>query len=171
MRAKSVILIGMMGCGKTTVSGLLAEVLGLARVDTDALIEAREGRAISRIFAQDGEAYFRARELEVCRELAGREGLVVACGGGLPLQAACMDALRPSGVVFWLDRDPAETYDALDTSGRPLAQGGREAFLARYAQREPVYRASADYRVERPASPDAAAQEIIRILRTREHWT
>lgn len=164
---KNIILIGMMGCGKTTVGQLLSHALRREQVDTDALIEAREGRAISEIFAADGEAYFRDRELKISEELAQRENLIISCGGGLPLRPDCIGSLKSSGVVFWLDRDPGETYDGLDTSGRPLARQGRDAFLERYAQREPIYRACADH-VIRAKSPDEAAQTIIAILNEGE---
>ena len=66
---KNIILIGMMGCGKTTVGKLLSQRFGRPLADTDALIEARQGRSIPDIFAQDGEERFRALELELCREL------------------------------------------------------------------------------------------------------
>ena len=103
---RNIVLIGMMGCGKTTVGGLLAQRLGREPADTDALIERRQGRSIPDIFAQDGEPAFRAMELELCRELSRRRGLVIACGGGLPLQAEAIAALKENGLVFWLDRDP-----------------------------------------------------------------
>ena len=160
---KNIVLIGMMGCGKTTVGRLLARRMGRELADTDALIEQRERRSISDIFAREGEAYFRALELELCRELSGREGLVIACGGGLPTQDEAIAALKGNGLVFWLDRDPGETYDGLDVSGRPLAQGGREAFLARYQQRTPVYRRWADHTV-RAKSPQIAAALIDAII-------
>ena len=67
---KNIVLIGMMGCGKTTVGRLLARRLGLELIDTDALIEERQGRSIPEIFASDGEAGFRALELALCRELS-----------------------------------------------------------------------------------------------------
>ena len=160
---KNIILIGMMGCGKTTVGGLLASRLGRELIDTDALIEAREGRSIPDIFAQNGEAYFRALELSVSKELSRREDLVIACGGGLPLQAGAIAALKENGVVFWLDRDPGETFDSLDTAGRPLAQAGRTDFLARYEARRPVYGAAADYLILNPESPDYAARLVTTI--------
>lgn len=97
---KNIILIGMMGCGKTTVGRLLAQALGRELVDTDEAIERREGRSISDIFAQEGEPYFRDLEAALCQELAQRDGLAVACGGGLPLRDACMEGLAPGGVVF-----------------------------------------------------------------------
>lgn len=162
---KNIILIGMMGCGKTTVGALLSRRLGLEPADTDALIEQREGRSIPDIFSRDGEAYFRALELALCRELSRRQGLVIACGGGLPTQEAAIAALRETGLVFWLDRDPGQTYDGLDVSGRPLAQGGREDFLARYALRAPIYRRWADYVIPCGDGPQGAAERVSTIYR------
>ena len=158
--SKNIVLIGMMGCGKTTVGRLLARRLGLELVDTDALIAERQGRSISDIFAQDGEAYFRALELALCRELSEQDSLVIACGGGLPLQDKAIDPLKENGMVFWLDRDPRETYDALDVSGRPLAQAGREDFVRRYQDRAPVYRRWADYIIPCGDGPQEAARLI-----------
>ena len=162
---KNIILIGMMGCGKTTVGHLLSQPLGRELVDTDALIEQRQGRSIPDIFSRDGEAYFRALELALCRELSGRQGLVIACGGGLPLQDEAMTALKENGLVFWLDRDPGETYDGLDVSGRPLAQRGREDFLQRYEQRSPIYRRWADYIIPCGDGPQGAAERVSTIYR------
>lgn len=157
---KNIVLIGMMGCGKTTVGRLLARRLGRELVDTDALIEERQGRAIPDIFAADGEPYFRVLELELCRELGGQNGLVIACGGGLPLQDGAIASLKENGVVFWLDRDPGDTYDALDMSGRPLAQAGREDFIRRYQDRAPVYRRWADYIIPCTGGPSEAERLI-----------
>ena len=165
---KNIVLIGMMGCGKTTVGNLLAQALGRELVDTDALIEEREGRTISEIFATDGEGYFRDQELGVSEELALRRDLIISCGGGLPMKPDCIGSLKYSGTVFWLDRDPGETYDSLDTSGRPLAQNGREDFLKRYAQRAPIYSQWAHYVISNTPSADAAAREIISILQSEE---
>lgn len=162
---KNIVLIGMMGCGKTTVGRLLAQPLGLELVDTDAIIEQRAGRSIPDLFSRDGEAHFRALELALCRELSRRQGLVIACGGGLPTQEAAMAALKETGLVFWLDRDPGETYDGLDVSGRPLAQGGREDFLQRYERRAPIYRRWADYVIPCGDGPQGAAERVSTIYR------
>lgn len=165
---KNIILIGMMGCGKTTVGRLLASQLGRPLIDTDALIEAREGRSISDIFAADGESHFRDLELAVCQELSQTDGQIVACGGGLPLRSGCIGALKQNGLVFWLNRDPGETYDGLDTSGRPLAQAGRAAFLERFRQRAPIYRQWADYVISGVKAPEQAASAISAILQSEE---
>lgn len=158
---KNIVLIGMMGCGKSTVGALLARTLGRELADTDAFIERRQGRSIPEIFAREGEESFRALEQAAAEELARRRGLVIACGGGLPLREGAMAPLKGSGFVVWLRRDPAETYDGLDPAGRPLAQQGREAFLERFARREPVYRRWADLIVEEFSSPEATLHAVL----------
>lgn len=157
----NIVLIGMMGCGKTTCGRLLAQRLGRELVDTDALIVHREGRSIADIFATDGEHHFRALEESAARELAERDGLVIACGGGLPLRPEAMGPLKASGRVVFLCRDPGQTYDTVPMDARPLGQGGREAFLARFRDREPVYRGYADLVVTDFSSPEATVQAIL----------
>lgn len=165
MDERNIVLIGMMASGKTTVGGLLAAALGRPLVDTDALIEEKEARTIPAIFAADGEDYFRDRERETAEDLAHKAGLVIACGGGLPLRPDAMAPLKETGVVFWLCRDPGETYDSGVLGDRPLAQDGRAAFLDRFAQREPVYREWADHIITDLASPEAGLNAILEVLR------
>lgn len=165
---KNIVLIGMMGCGKTTIGRHLAQSLGRTLADTDALIEARAGMSVADIFARKGEDFFRDEELGISEELSRAQDLVIACGGGLPLRPDCIGSLKYSGVVFWLDRDPGETYGTLDISGRPLAQEGREAFLARYAQRAPIYNSWADHIIRGAGSAEAAAGMILDILKREE---
>ena len=157
---QNIVLIGMMGCGKTTVGRLLSQRFRRPLTDTDALIEARQSRSIPDMFALHGEAHFRALELALCRELGPQHNLIVACGGGLPLQDAAIAALKENGLIFWLDRDPGETYDALDVSGRPLAQAGRDAFIQRYQDRAPIYRRWADHLIPCADGPQAAERLI-----------
>lgn len=161
---KNIVLTGMMGSGKSTCARLLGEVLGRPVVDTDALVEQKAGMAIAEIFRQFGEAYMRKLETEVCRELGDQEGLIIATGGGLPLREENRNYLRENGIVIFLNRDPGEIYDSMDTSGRPLAQQGKEAFLDRFSQREPVYRAFAHVVVEEFSSPKITVQTILEKL-------
>ena len=162
---RNLVLIGMMGCGKTTLGTMLARQLGWTLVDTDVLIVQREGRSISEIFATDGEDYFRDQELGVSEELALGSNLVISCGGGLPLRPDCIGSLKYSGTVIWLRRDPGETYDTMDTSNRPLAQQGRQDFLDRFAAREPIYRACADIIIDDFTSPEVTLNKILEALK------
>lgn len=161
----NVVLIGMMGCGKTTVGGLLARELGFTFVDTDQYIEAALGRSIPDIFAKEGEAFFRDQELGAAEELARRKGLVIACGGGLPTRADSIASLKYSGTVIFLRRDPGEIYDNVSMGGRPLGQQGREAFLERYARREPIYLEWADHVADVQPAPEETVQRILEVLK------
>ena len=158
---KNIVLIGMMGAGKSTVGQLLAGRLKKTLVDTDKLIEAREGLTVEEIFATQGEDYFRSLEVGVAQGLSLRSGLIIACGGGLPLRDDAMAPLKSSGTVVFLCRDPGETFDTVPMDARPLAQEGREAFLARFRDREPVYRFWADQIVTDFSSPEATVNAIL----------
>lgn len=159
---KNIVLIGMMGCGKTTVGELLSARMKKTLVDTDALIERQTGMTIPEIFREQGEDYFRSLEMGVAQALSLREDLIIACGGGLPTQDTAMAALKETGTVVWLDRDPGDIYDNEDMSGRPLAQEGREAFLARAQERRPIYEKWADVTVTDFTSPVSTAAYIFR---------
>jgi len=118
---QNIILTGFMGTGKTTVGKLLAEWLQRPFIDTDALIVERDGRSIADIFAQDGEAAFRAWERTVALELAQRQGLVIATGGRLMLDEANAAALSASGQVFCLTAVPQTILARVqDDTKRPL---------------------------------------------------
>ena len=158
---KNIVLIGMMGCGKTTCANLLHEKLGRDVVDTDALIVEREGRSINEIFAAEGEPYFRDLETAVARELSEPRGLIIATGGGLPLREENVVALRQGGVVFWLKRDPASTFASESMDGRPLAQDGQDAFVARFCQRAPIYQTAADFVIEDFSTPEHTVDAIL----------
>ena len=158
---RTVFLIGMMGCGKSTCARLLGERLGVPVLDTDEEIERRAGMAVSEIFKTRGEAAFRHMETELLRSLAEQDNLIVACGGGLPLREENRAMLRNGGTVVFLNRDPETIYETADMSGRPLGQEGREAFLERFCSREPLYRMAADVVVENFDTPEETVEEIL----------
>ena len=125
----NVVLTGFMGTGKTAVGREVARRLGRRFVDMDAEIEARAGKSIPRIFADDGEAAFREMEATLCQELSAQEGLVIASGGGTLLDAANRASLLGSGMVVCLTCDVDEILWRLDGgpgSGRSLASPPRQ---------------------------------------------
>ena len=145
---RHLVLVGMMGSGKTTVGRALAARLGRPLLDSDALIEAREGRTVRDIFGTDGEDAFRAIETEVLvQSLASPEPAVIAAAGGVVLRAENRDALRVSGArVVWLRADPSVLVERV-TGGphRPLLDNDPAGVLQRmYTEREGLYREVAD---------------------------
>lgn len=145
---RRIVLVGMMGSGKTTVGRVLASRLRCDLLDTDAVVEAREGRTVRDIFAADGEEAFREIESEVLGELLSRPGAsVIAAAGGVVLRQQNRDALRSSGArVVWLSADPGMLADRVKGGAhRPLLDGDPEGTLRRmYEQREALYREVAD---------------------------
>ncbi len=102
LNAENVVLVGPMGSGKSAVGRLLADRLGLALVDSDAEIEARTGVDIPYIFEREGEAGFRAREVDIIDEITQREGVLLATGGGAVLDPRNRQRLRERGCVVYL---------------------------------------------------------------------
>ena len=135
---QNVVLIGMPGCGKSTVGAVLAQKLGKTFVDADAEIERRTGKAIPDIFAQEGEEAFRRYEADVIADLTRQNRQVIACGGGVVKTPQNLHALRQNGPVLWVQRP----IEKLATSGRPLSKGG-EALRRMEHERLPLYRAAA----------------------------
>lgn len=156
-----IFLIGMMGVGKTTVGRLLAERLGVAYCDSDAQVVANTGMTVPEIFAQHGEAAFRAEESKALRDAAAGGDAVVAVAGGAVLDPENRKLLRSSGTVVWL-RARVETMASRvgQGAGRPLlAEEEPAAVLARlYPQREPLYAELADVVVD---VDDATPQQIV----------
>ena len=158
---KNIILIGMMGCGKTTAGHMLAQQLGRPFVDCDELMEGTTGRTISQIFAQDGERGFRSLESQVLEQLSSQEGLVIATGGGAVLSRKNVISLRRNGILVFLDRPIDEICASLDTEGRPLAQEGHHAFVERHHHRLPLYLSAADVIIQDFSTPEATVAEIL----------
>ena len=138
----SIVLIGMPGCGKTTVGRTLAGKLGRTFVDLDEEIVRRAGTSIPEIFAREGEAGFRERESALVREFGERTGLVVSTGGGVVTRRENYIPLKQNGLLLHLRRDPA----ALPTDGRPLSQATAPEELWR--RRAPLYAAFADGEID-----------------------
>ena len=157
---QNVVLIGMPGCGKSTVASRIAERLGKTAVDTDKEIERVAQASIPTIFETEGEAAFREREAAVIRDIGKRSGLVIATGGGAVLRAENRAALRQNGVVIFLERE----LDDLATDGRPLSRD-RAALERMYAERLPLYREVADVSIRVSGTPDDTCRLVEEVLK------
>ena len=151
---ENIILIGMPGCGKSTVGKALAELCGKKFADADALIEKMAGKSIPRIFAEDGEDVFREQETKALAELGKQSGLVIATGGGCVTKARNYPLLHQNGTCVWLQRTVAQ----LPTDGRPLSQG--KDLSEMYRVRQPLYRQFADITTENSGKAEDAAAAI-----------
>jgi shikimate kinase len=166
-----VLLVGMMGAGKSTVGRIVADRMRRPFRDSDADVERRTGQSVPEIFAARGERAFRAEErAALCAALASGVPSVIAVAGGAVLDPEARRRLRSAGVVVWLDVPPHELAGRIGTGrGRPLLETDPSGALCRLdAVRRPVYRELADV-VLRVAQkrPDALAGEVVTASRAR----
>ena len=157
-KMENIALIGMAGCGKSTIGKLLAEQTGKLFVDADEEIVKLAGKSIPEIFSEDGEEAFRAYETQVLGELGKKSGLIIATGGGCVTREQNYPLLHQNSRIVWLQRDSA----LLPTDGRPLSQKTNPAVL--YEQRKPLYATFADAVVENDSTPEECAKRIIAAL-------
>ena len=151
---ENIILVGMPGCGKTTIGRLLARETGKQFVDADEALEARVGRKITDIIPTDGEAAFRCLETETLAELGKQSGFVIATGGGCVTQERNYPLLHQNGTILWLTR----ALDKLPTEGRPLSQTGKLQQML--ATRQPMYRRFADAVIENDGTVEETLAQI-----------
>lgn len=156
-KKENIVLSGMPGCGKTTIGALLAKRLGRQFIDIDDEIVKDQGKAISAIFAEEGEMRFRDIETEIIRKsIAGKSGVVIATGGGAILRDENVIALKHNGVIYFLDR-PLEQL--VPTDCRPLAATA-EAIAKRYNERFPRYCSICDIHLK----TDGVAEHTVEII-------
>ena len=151
----NLILVGMPGCGKSTLGQAVAAALQREFVDCDAEIVRRAGKSIPEIFAQDGEGAFRALESGVLADVCRGHGLVISTGGGAVLRAENRDAMRQNGRVCLIRRALA----LLPRDGRPLS-ASEDAVARLWEARRAAYETAADFPVENDGTVEAAAEKI-----------
>ena len=153
----NIVLVGMPGCGKSTIADLISKATGRRLVDTDTLICEREGCPIPEIFASHGEDYFRACESRAAAESGKMSGCVIATGGGIVTREENLDSLRQNGKIFFIRRD----ISLLSRDGRPLSATADLDEM--YAKRLPKYLEFADFTVDNVNTPEDCAGAIISI--------
>ena len=162
---KNIVLIGLSGCGKSSLGKRLSRRMRMPLLDTDDMIVEKAGRAISDIFAAEGEAFFRDLESACAREAAAREGVVISTGGGMVLREENMAALMENGLVFFIDRHPSRILRSTSLDDRPLVQDDAEKLFRLYASRLALYRRHAHVIVQNNGGPRSMKRRILQILR------
>lgn len=168
-KKNNIILIGFMGCGKSSVGYRLSYALRQTLIDTDKLIEKKQKMTISEIFETEGEAAFRQMETDCIRYLIeNADKQIISTGGGLPMREENHALLKELGTVYYLKVTKEAVYERLkgDTT-RPLLQGENpEAKIEELlTKRAPIYEACADYVIE---VSDKSFEEIIREISEKE---
>lgn len=155
-RMENIVLIGMPGCGKSTIGSLLAQELNREFVDADAQIVKEAGMPIPEIFESYGEDGFRKIETQVLAKLGQRSCLVIATGGGCVTRPENYPLLHQNGTIYWIKRD----ITSLPTDGRPLSQAGKMEQM--YQIRRPLYEQFADVAVTNDSNPEDAVAKILK---------
>lgn len=165
---RSIVLIGLMGAGKSTVGRLVAARLGRPFRDTDAVVEHVAGATVAELFATEGERGFRDREAAAVRDVAALRGQVVAVGGGAVLRSANVTQLRSTGDLILLEADPsalaARLAAADEGDARPLLHDADVAATLRrlWAERDAAYRAAAGHLIDTTErTPEEVAQDVL----------
>lgn len=147
----NIFLVGFMGSGKTTVANYLKEIYHMDMVEMDSVISEQEGMSISDIFALHGEEYFRGLETRLLEEIQKKRGVVVSCGGGVPMRAINVTVMERSGRIIFLQASPETIYNRVkDSHDRPLLEGNKNvAYISELLEkRKEKYETAADISIE-----------------------
>jgi shikimate kinase len=162
--AKSIVLIGMMGAGKSSVGRCLQRRTGLGRIDIDETVAAEFGIPITEIFATHSEEKFREAETNALRKLAPDRPVIIVTGGGIILRAENVALLKRLGTVVWLTADEETLFErASRRNDRPLLQkeNPRKIFAELFSKRDPLYTAAADFKVDTSTKTHDEVAEMI----------
>lgn len=165
---KSIVLIGMPSCGKSTVGAQLAERLGVRFFDCDAEAERVCGMTVSDIFKTRGEEYFRELETKILERVAKEKACVISTGGGCVERAESMRAVSECTVVF-LNRPLEDICRDADISTRPLLKDGVQRIRELYSRRIELYRKYCSMEIQNDISPQAAVEKIIAEVKKYEN--
>jgi shikimate kinase len=144
---KNIVLIGMPGCGKTTIGIELSRILNLDFCDIDEYIVSTQGKPISEIFI-NGEDHFRNIETEAVEEVSKTFPKIISTGGGVVKRARNIDSLKENGTIIYIHRPIENIASDVDIKSRPLLKDGVEKLYKLYEERYPLYEGYCDYKVE-----------------------
>ena len=158
---KSIALIGMPGCGKTTIGKLIAKELGIEFFDMDLYIETTSKTTIKELFSI-GEEYFRDRETEACMALSTLNNVVISTGGGVVKRQENIEILKKNCTIVFIDRSVEDIGSDIDHESRPLlADNYRDRLLQLYSERYELYKNSCDFIVKNDSSIDNVVKKLI----------
>ncbi len=160
----NIYLIGMPGCGKSTIAKLVSEKTNRSFIDLDDYIESKSGRKISDIFEESGERVFRDIESDAVVDVSKMENMVIATGGGCILRKENVDAMKSSGTIVFLDRPLEEIFSDVDIQKRPLLKDGKQKLLKLYDDRIDIYRKSCHHKVDASGNINDALERFLAVI-------
>lgn len=166
-RRKNIVLIGMTGCGKTTVGLALSYRLKMPFIDMDAWIEKKDGRTIPQIFAEEGEEGFRRLETQTAQRMSKEHGTIISTGGGVVMRPENMKYLRRHATVIYIHRSPQDIMKQIRLDKRPMLKGKTDGLLPMYEQRHPLYMKYADVEVQNQCNFAQGVENVYRAVRER----
>lgn len=161
---KNIILVGIMGCGKTTVSKLLAKELKMPVLDMDEYLEKKHNCTIPEMF-EISEEYFRDLESEACLDVEKLEGYIISTGGGVIKREKNRQILKQAGTVFYIDRPITNIISDVDTANRPLLKDGPDKLYQLYDERNSLYLDSCHYHIINDGTLQDIVNKIIEIYK------
>lgn len=161
-----IVLIGMPGCGKTTIGKILSKELNYKFCDMDEYIEETSQRSIKDIFAESEEV-FRELETDACRDLIKRNRLVISTGGGVVKKSRNIEILKNNSVIVFIDRPVENIVGDVEVDSRPLLKDGKEKVYKLYDERYSLYIKAADIIVKNDGFLKDTVNEIIMLLKNK----
>lgn len=156
----NIYLIGMPGCGKSTIGRILSQRLGMTHIDADVFLEEKFGMSIPHIFETKGEDVFRQMETESITDLACKDNIIVSTGGGVVTKAVNKEIMKKSGIIVFIDSTPETILANSNLGGRPLLKDKSRIFDL-YNARIDLYRDFADVIVDNNGLIEMPVKTII----------
>lgn len=160
---KNIVLIGMPGCGKSTIGYRISQKINYSFFDADKYLEEKENRIISDIFSKEGEEYFRKLETKYLKDLSKKEQIIISTGGGAVKKKENIDILKQNGIIIFLDRT-IEDISKENHENRPLLQN-IENLWKLYDERINLYRKYADIIIKNDDDMNVIVERIITTLK------
>lgn len=156
---KNIVLIGMPGCGKSTIGKLLSDETGLEFIDLDEYIVKSNGMTIEEMFEQ-GEGFFRVKETKAVKEVSRNSGIIISTGGGVIKRPENMNYLKEKGIIIFIHRSPEKIIQTLDNSVRPLLKEGVNRIYDLYEERQALYKKYGEIVINNDGNLSEAINEI-----------
>lgn len=162
---KNIILIGMPGCGKTTIGKALSKELNMSFVDLDAYVEEKYEETIEDMFKK-GEKYFRRKESEAVESMEGIKNTIIATGGGIIKEKRNMELLKSCGYIIFIHRYPEKILSSVDISDRPLLKNNPNKIFDLYKERYKLYKQWSDFQIDNNEAIDEAVNKLKKLIIT-----